>query len=57
MKRISQQWWKGEDGYYLEVAKKQFKGPFEHMIETQGEQDEQDHRDERNSAPSEDARS
>lgn len=42
MKRISQQWWQGEQGYYLEVGKKQFKGPFEHMIETQGERDDQD---------------
>ena len=31
MKRIDNIWWKGNDGYYKEVDKRVWEGPFESM--------------------------
>ena len=31
MKRIDRQWWKGNDGYYYEVANKIWEGPYPTM--------------------------
>ena len=31
MKRINKTWWKGNDGYYKEVDKRVWEGPFETM--------------------------
>lgn len=33
MKRINKTWWKGHDGYYKEVAKHTWEGPFDSMQE------------------------
>lgn len=35
MKRIDQTWWKGSDGYYREVARHTYEGPFPTMDEPQ----------------------
>ena len=31
MKRINNQWWRGADGYYQEIRKGVYEGPFEDM--------------------------
>ena len=31
MKRINKDWWKGSDGYYLEVSRNVYEGPFDEM--------------------------
>lgn len=34
MKRINNEWWRGHDGYYKEVSKRVWEGPYDEMTET-----------------------
>lgn len=33
MKRINNTWWRGDDGFYKEISRGQYEGPFANMDE------------------------